>query len=55
MFEKKSENTDEKNLRSYHKSQRRIHSEKGEDIPIIKSKKRESTRICEGLVEKGIH
>jgi len=42
-------------MRSCHRSQGRICSEKGEYIPIVKSKEREGTGIHEESVEKEIY
>ena len=42
-------------MKSYYKFQRRICSEKEEDIPIVKNREREGTGIYEGLVEKRIY
>ena len=49
VFEKKKvrEDTNKEDLGSCHRSQRRFCAKKGEDISIVKSKERESTRVCE--------
>ena len=40
---------------SCHRSQKRFCAEKGEDIPIVKSRKRRGARVCKGLVEEGVY
>jgi len=42
-------------MRLCYRSQRRFCSKKVEDIFIIKNRKRESSGICEGSVEKEIY
>ena len=42
-------------MRSYYRSQRRICSEKVENISIIKNRKRGDTKICKGSVEEEIY
>ena len=42
-------------MRSCYRSQRRIYSEKVENISIIKNRKRGDTKIYEGSVEKEIY
>ena len=42
-------------MRSCHRSQRRICSKKGEDIPIVKSRGRGGTGIHEESVEEEIY
>ena len=42
-------------MRSCYRSQKRICSIKGEDIPIVKNRKGEGAGICEKSVEKRVH
>jgi len=39
----------------YHRSQRRLCSEKGKNTSIVKNRKREGTRVCKESVEKGVY
>ena len=40
---------------SYHRSQRRICAKEGQDLPIVKSRERGGTGVCEGSAEEEVH
>ena len=42
-------------LGSCYRSQRRFYTKKGEDISIVKSRKRGSTGVCERSAEEGVY
>jgi len=55
LKKKVREDANKEDLGSYHRSQRRFCAKKGEDIPIVKSRKRRGARVCEGSVEEGVY
>ena len=56
VFEKKnSERMPMKGLGSCHRSQRRICAKERQDLPIVKSRERGGTGVCERLAEEGVY
>ena len=54
-MKKVKENADKEDIGLCHRSQRRICSKKGKDIPIVKNRERGGIEICEGSVEERIY